>query len=167
MFWLFFGICAVAFTAGAVLSWLPLRATIRDLRAELRSRPVVEIDEDDYDDEPDDYDEDEILDAEIDEEDEDDLPAPRPAPAGVSVKEVPALPARAPRALEMPGNNETTQVIPRQVRANSRTRVFHTPDSPYFDRMRGDVEFSSIAEAEEAGYTRWRPKATTPTRPVL
>ncbi|ACU35763.1 hypothetical protein [Actinosynnema mirum] len=166
MFWLFFGICAVAFTAGAVLSWLPMRATIRDLRAELRSRPVVEIDEDDYDDELDDYDEDEILDAEID-EDEDDLPAPRPTPARVGVKEVPALPARAPRALEMPGNNETTQVIPRQVRANSRTRVFHTPDSPYFDRMRGDVEFSSIAEAEEAGYTRWRPKAATPTRPVL
>ncbi|MFD7656218.1 hypothetical protein ACFV4N_19780 [Actinosynnema sp. NPDC059797] len=37
MFWLFtqmFILCVLAFVAGAVLTWLPLRATIRELRAE-------------------------------------------------------------------------------------------------------------------------------------
>ncbi|NUT91609.1 MAG: hypothetical protein HOY78_06205 [Saccharothrix sp.] len=186
MFWLFaqmFVLCGFAFLAGAVLTWLPLRATIRTLRSELTltrptTRPAlppatVVI-----------------------------PPQPKPAPelevepepeAGAEVAPetvlvpgleatlevapeaslvpppAPATPAPAPAVLATDGPAITAAVHPHTapvaaevvgvvVKGSSKSMIFHTPDSPYFKRMKGDVTFRSIAEAEEAGYTRWRPK---------
>ena len=44
------------------------------------------------------------------------------------------------------------------IKANSRRMVYHTPDSPYYQRMKGDAFFASVQEAEEAGYTAWQPR---------
>jgi hypothetical protein len=46
-----------------------------------------------------------------------------------------------------------------EVKANSKSMIFHTPSSPYYKRMKGDVTFRSVAEAEAAGYTQWSPKS--------
>jgi hypothetical protein len=45
-----------------------------------------------------------------------------------------------------------------EIKANSKSMIFHTPTSPYYKRMKGDVTFRSVAEAERAGYTQWTPK---------
>lgn len=47
---------------------------------------------------------------------------------------------------------------PPYIKANSRTMIFHTPDSPYYKRMKGDAFFGTVEEAEEAGYAMWRPR---------
>lgn len=48
--------------------------------------------------------------------------------------------------------------MPPQIKANSRTMTFHTPESPYYKRMKGDTFFDTAEEAEEAGYKMWRPR---------
>lgn len=39
------------------------------------------------------------------------------------------------------------------IKGNTRTKRYHTPDSPYFNRTKGDILFATVAEAERAGYT--------------
>ncbi|MBP2472023.1 hypothetical protein JOF53_000895 [Crossiella equi] len=39
------------------------------------------------------------------------------------------------------------------VKGNSKTKRYHTEDSPYFARTKGDVWFATVADAEQAGYT--------------
>ncbi len=130
MFWLFariFVLCCLAFLAGAVLTWLPLRATIRNLRAEL-SRPVV-----------------------------------RPAltASAVVVPQVEEPREAVPQTGELPVAPVRPAVVESvvEVKGSPKSMIFHTPDSPYFKRMKGDVTFRSVAEAEQAGYTQWRPKS--------
>ena len=42
-----------------------------------------------------------------------------------------------------------------QVKANEGSRRFHTPDSPYYVRTRGDAWFRTADEARAAGFTAW------------
>jgi hypothetical protein len=69
------------------------------------------------------------------------LPAPRRAAPEEVVVEQPPVPQSLP------------------VKGNSRTMVYHTPDSPYYNRMKGDMAFTSEAEAVAAGYRMWTTKA--------
>ncbi|MEJ2853897.1 MULTISPECIES: sunset domain-containing protein [unclassified Saccharothrix] len=166
MFWLFaqmFVLCGFAFLAGAVLTWLPLRATIRSLRAELTltrptqrpalpaatARPAATVviprqPEPKQEAEP-----------ERDVRPERDV-KPEPESALEVAPEADLVPAAAPEIV--PESVESAVVV---VKGSSKSMIFHTPDSPYFKRMKGDVTFRSIAEAEEAGYTQWRPKTAT------
>jgi hypothetical protein len=45
--------------------------------------------------------------------------------------------------------------VPLTVRGNRATMLYHTPDSPYYDRIGADACFATPAEAEAAGYTGW------------
>ena len=45
------------------------------------------------------------------------------------------------------------------LKGNSKTMVYHTSDSPYYNRMKGDMAFASEAEAVAAGYRMWTTKA--------
>ncbi|MDQ2584172.1 sunset domain-containing protein [Saccharothrix yanglingensis] len=135
MVWFFtqtFVLCTAAFIAGAALTWLPLRAVIRDLRAQVRSAVVRPV-----------------------------RAALPPAPTGERVEESVVLPEPgARRAVDEPDRAPTGEF---EVKGSSKSRIFHTAESPYFKRMKGDVVFRSAAEAERAGYTRWAPK--TPRTP--
>ncbi|MCR3753183.1 sunset domain-containing protein [Lentzea californiensis] len=48
------------------------------------------------------------------------------------------------------------------IKANSRTMMFHTPESPYYKRMKGDAFFHSPEDARRAGYTMWTPRPRVP-----
>ncbi|MDX8049771.1 hypothetical protein SK571_10300 [Lentzea sp. BCCO 10_0798] len=75
------------------------------------------------------------------------LPAPRPAAEQVVIAEQPLAPADPkPRQGPLP------------VKGNSKTMVYHTPDSPYYRRMKGDMAFASEADAVSAGYRMWTTK---------
>jgi hypothetical protein len=56
---------------------------------------------------------------------------------------------------------EPAAVVP-AIKANSRTMMFHTPDSPYYKRMKGDAFFHSPEDARRAGYTMWTPRPRVP-----
>ncbi len=45
------------------------------------------------------------------------------------------------------------------LKGNSKTMVYHTADSPYYRRMKGDRAFGSEAEAIAAGFRMWTTKA--------
>lgn len=93
-----FLLCAGAFLAGVLLTWLTLR-----------SRAA----------------------------------APAPAQARLSIMEEPVA-------------------LPPAIKANSRTMMFHTPESPYYKRMKGDAFFHSPEDARRAGYTMWTPRPRVP-----
>lgn len=93
-----FLLCAGAFLAGVLLTWLTMR-----------SRPSSEA----------------------------------PAESRLSIMEEPVLAAPA-------------------IKANSRTMMFHTPESPYYKRMKGDAFFHSPEDARRAGYTMWTPRPRVP-----
>ncbi|CCH29941.1 hypothetical protein ABZ816_32270 [Actinosynnema sp. NPDC047251] len=233
MFWLFaqmFFLCGFAFLAGALLTWLPLRATIRALRAErprqvvrpaLPATAVIIPEQSNGPEQPDGRPHPEPHTAELG---TGDLDPAEPATAELGVAEpataepataepVTAEPATAglgvadtephtngqpyanagahvngrphlsvgahtngrppangesdtvdattADALEDPAESES-EPEPEpgfEVKGSSKSMIFHTPDSPYFKRMKGDVAFRSIEEAERAGYTQWRPKS--------
>lgn len=198
MFWLFaqmFVLCGFAFLAGAVLTWLPMRATIRGLRAELTRpttppRPALpagtlvipaqpkpapeavegpqDTDEPEGTDEPEDPDRPEDTDRpgpahEPEADRQADREAELAADPAPDLDADPAAPASAfgPAGAPAPEfGAAATQSAVVEVKGSSKSMIFHTPDSPYFKRMKGDVTFRSIAEAEQAGYTQWRPKST-------
>lgn len=57
---------------------------------------------------------------------------------------------------------EDPVVIAPAIKANSRTMMFHTPESPYYKRMKGDAFFHSPEDARRAGYTMWTPRPRVP-----
>ncbi|WP_434443882.1 sunset domain-containing protein [Lentzea sp. E54] len=69
------------------------------------------------------------------------LPAPRPAAEQVVIAKQPVV-----------------EQEPLPVKGNPKTRVYHTPESPYYRRMKGDTTFGSEAEALTAGYRMWTTK---------
>ncbi|MFD5827768.1 hypothetical protein [Lentzea sp. NPDC060358] len=97
-FFQMFLLCAGAFLAGVVLTWLTMRS--RETSTTIVSAPL-------------------------------------------SIMEEPAVPAPA-------------------IKANSRTMMFHTPESPYYKRMKGDAFFHSPEDARRAGYTMWTPRPRVP-----
>lgn len=123
MLWLFtqvFVLCAGAFLVGALLTWLPMRAVTRKLRADLDAtrRPVVA------------------------------LPA----------RSVVVVPEPRDEVLGSEVDQDGSEVdLP--VKGNSKSGIFHTETSPYYRRMKGDVRFRSVEDAERAGYTAWSPRS--------
>ncbi|WP_433271957.1 hypothetical protein ACQPZF_14655 [Actinosynnema sp. CS-041913] len=166
MFWLFaqmFVLCTLAFLAGAVLTWLPLRATIRDLRTDLTRpilRPALPATAVIIPAQP----EDQALGNQqpADVQPADVQPADvQPAelqPADVRPADVQDAELRRTYEHRRPDLSAAAQSAV-EVKGSSKSMIFHTPDSPYFKRMKGDVTFRSVAEAERAGYTQWRPKS--------
>jgi hypothetical protein len=68
-----------------------------------------------------------------------------------------AVPSDAPLSIM-----EEPVVLPPAIKANSRTMMFHTPESPYYKRMKGDAFFHSPEDARRAGYTMWTPRPRVP-----
>lgn len=84
------------------------------------------------------------------------LPAPRPA----ADQPAPVVPApAAPASVVTPPVVPAPAVNAMQLKGNSKTMVYHTPDSPYYRRMKGDMTFTSEEEAVAAGYRMWTTKA--------
>lgn len=79
------------------------------------------------------------------------LPAPRTAPDEQVVLPRPVV---EEQPVEPPPVEE-----PLPVKGNSRTMVYHTPESPYYRRMKGDMTFTTETEALKAGYRMWTTKA--------
>ena len=47
------------------------------------------------------------------------------------------------------------------IKGNADSMLFHTPESPYFERTRAEVWFRTADEAVAAGFTEWRPHRRT------
>jgi hypothetical protein len=47
------------------------------------------------------------------------------------------------------------------IKASKKSMRYHTPDSPYYNRVKGELTFPSAEEAELAGYSAWN---KTPAR---
>ncbi|SEQ90107.1 hypothetical protein SAMN05216188_106140 [Lentzea xinjiangensis] len=75
------------------------------------------------------------------------LPSPRLAAEKVVVEHT------AEKAVAEPVRPESPLL-----KGNSRTMVYHTPESPYYKRMKGDMTFASEADALAAGYRMWTTK---------
>jgi hypothetical protein len=54
-------------------------------------------------------------------------------------------------------------MAPLVVKATRKSMRYHTSDSPYYNRLKDDLTFPSIAEAEEAGFTAWNTRKTPAT----
>ncbi len=44
------------------------------------------------------------------------------------------------------------------IKGNAESMLFHTPESPYYERTRAEVWFRDADEARAAGFTEWLPK---------
>ena len=42
------------------------------------------------------------------------------------------------------------------IKGNADSMLFHTPESPYYERTRAEVWFRTPEEAAAAGFTEWR-----------
>jgi hypothetical protein len=69
--------------------------------------------------------------------------------------------AGTPAEVRLSIMEEPVPVAP-AIKANSRTMMFHTPESPYYRRMKGDAFFHSPEDARRAGYTMWTPRPRVP-----
>jgi hypothetical protein len=49
------------------------------------------------------------------------------------------------------------------IKASRKSMRYHTPDSPYYNRVKGDLTFTSAEEAELAGYAAWNKTGTRTT----
>ncbi len=47
------------------------------------------------------------------------------------------------------------------VKGNAESMLFHTPDSPHYERTRAEVWFRTADEAVAAGFTEWRARQRT------
>jgi outer membrane biosynthesis protein TonB len=47
------------------------------------------------------------------------------------------------------------------IKANSGSKRFHDPESPYYVRTRADMWFTSAADAEQAGFAAWNGRPAT------
>jgi hypothetical protein len=74
--------------------------------------------------------------------------------AAAAVSAATARPGRYPGSL-LPAADGSAPSDDHQVKANEGSRRFHTPDSPYYVRTRGDVWFRTPDEARAAGFTAW------------
>jgi hypothetical protein len=49
------------------------------------------------------------------------------------------------------------------VKATKKSMRYHTPESPYYNRIKDDLMFTSVEAAEEAGFTAWNTRKTAAT----
>ncbi|MFD9699938.1 hypothetical protein [Lentzea sp. NPDC059081] len=73
-------------------------------------------------------------------------------------KQVLALPAPRLTAEKVVVDQPVARQKSLPLKGNSKTMVYHTADSPYYRRMKGDRTFASEAEAVAAGYRMWTTK---------
>jgi hypothetical protein len=67
-------------------------------------------------------------------------------------------PAEPPEVVE-----EAPEPEPVLVKATRKSMRYHTPDSPYYARIKDDLTFTSVEAAEEAGFTAWNSRRTPAT----
>ncbi|TCO44703.1 hypothetical protein [Actinocrispum wychmicini] len=49
---------------------------------------------------------------------------------------------------------------PAVIKATRKSMRYHTSDSPYYNRLKGDLTFVSVEEAELAGFSAWNSHRT-------
>jgi hypothetical protein len=81
-------------------------------------------------------------------------PATSLSAAAAAVSAASASPGPYPGSL-LPAADGSSPSPDHQVKANEGSRRFHTPDSPYYLRTRGDAWFRTAEEARAAGFTAW------------
>lgn len=81
-------------------------------------------------------------------------PSPSFGGAAAAVSAATARPGPYPGSL-LPAADGSAPSDEHQVKGNEGSRRFHTPDSPYYLRTRGDVWFRTPDEARAAGFTAW------------
>jgi hypothetical protein len=81
-------------------------------------------------------------------------PATSLSAAAAAVSAASARPGPYPGSL-LPAADGSSPSPDHQVKANEGSRRFHTPDSPYYLRTRGDAWFRTAEEARAAGFTAW------------
>jgi hypothetical protein len=74
--------------------------------------------------------------------------------AAAAVTAATAHPGPYPGSL-LPAADGTNPSPVHLIKANEGSRRYHTPDSPYYVRTRGDVWFRTAEEAGAAGFTAW------------
>ena len=75
----------------------------------------------------------------------------RPEPEPEPQREVPVE-----QPIEEPVEEPEPPVVSRgAIKGNEATGLFHTPESPHYGRVRGDVWFETEEEARAAGFRRW------------
>jgi hypothetical protein len=63
---------------------------------------------------------------------------------------------RRPEPVPEPQRELPVPVVSRgAIKGNEATGLFHTPESPHYGRVRGDVWFETEDEARAAGFRRW------------
>jgi hypothetical protein len=81
-------------------------------------------------------------------------PAPSFAAAAAAVSAAAARPGPYPGSL-LPAADGSSPGPDHLVKANEGSRRYHTPESPYYVRTRGDAWFRTAEEARAAGFTPW------------
>lgn len=78
----------------------------------------------------------------------------KPAPVAPADDEAPreSCGETSDQQTEEPAVEATEPVI---IKASKKSMRYHTPDSPYYNRVKGDLTFPSTEEAELAGYAAW------------
>ncbi|GAA0897987.1 hypothetical protein GCM10009559_59620 [Pseudonocardia zijingensis] len=74
--------------------------------------------------------------------------------AAAAVTAATARPGPYPGSL-LPAVDGSNPSPEHQVKAHEGSHRYHTPDSPFYQRTRGDVWFRSAEEARAAGFTAW------------
>jgi hypothetical protein len=78
----------------------------------------------------------------------------KPAPDNAEAVQVADDPADVEdTAAEEPEVEQATRPV--IVKASKKSMRYHTPDSPYYNRVKDELTFPSVEEAELAGYTSW------------
>lgn len=81
-------------------------------------------------------------------------PATSVAAAAAAVSDATSRPGPYPGSL-LPAEDGSSPSPDHQVKANEGSRRFHTPDSPFYLRTRGDAWFRTADEARAAGFSAW------------
>jgi hypothetical protein len=76
------------------------------------------------------------------------------AAAAAAVSAAAARPGPYPGSL-LPAADGSAPTPDHTVKANEGSRRYHTPDSPFYLRTRGDAWFRTADEARAAGFTAW------------
>jgi hypothetical protein len=74
--------------------------------------------------------------------------------AAAAVSAATAQPGPYPGSL-LPAADGTNPTPEHRIKAHEGSRRYHTPDSPFYQRTRGDAWFRTVEEARAAGFTAW------------
>jgi hypothetical protein len=86
------------------------------------------------------------------------LVGPTTSFAATAAAAVTASPGPYPGSL-LPAADGTSPSPVHQIKANEGSRRYHTPESPYYVRTRGDAWFRTAEEARAAGFRAWDDQA--------